>query len=558
MLRENLAALAQRDAELAQRLCWPAGDDHVGHAPDDTLLYKIARSSFPLELSPESAGQLLAAGKDAGAVFLFGIGLGEIATAALAHSGFTRVVAWDRDPWLMRLALQRNDWSRDLASGRLRLLLGTDLIEEVHRAPQLPVVAHPLLGQVYATERALLAGTARRPVAMVCAGGLFVRDLGEALSRCGYSPFTLDVQRLSREELSRSVSHVRPALLASINYTEGLAEFCADHRTKLVCWEIDPTTSALPPCEQPTDDAFIFTYRRAAVEEYRAAGFRNVQYLPLAADPERRRPVELTEDEQRYRAPVSIVAASMVPEVPLHERSFLDAWRWYRGGDARAEVEGARVLERVLEEQAQDDSHYRVPEILERGWPDFFHAAGPGAIRAAAEVAAALKRLSCGRRLARFGVRIWGDEGWRQIEGDGVTYQGPAGHEHEIAKVYCGSAVNVDLGRLYQQDIVTMRVFDVMACGGFVLAERSDDLGALFELGVEVDSWATSQELNAKVAHYLEHPRAARELARRGREAVLERHTIKARVEHMLKVAGCRLSGSPVPVPPGPGSAPRR
>jgi spore maturation protein CgeB len=374
---------------------------------------------------------------------------------------------------------------------------------------------------------------------MVCAGGLFVQDLAGALSRSGFAPYTLDLQRLSREELSRSIVHVHPALIASINYTDGLADFCAGHRTKLVCWEIDPSTSSLRPCGQPTDQAFIFTYRRAAVGEYRAAGFQNVEYLPLAADPERRRPVDLEEKElERYRAPVSIVAASMVPEVPRHERSFLDAWRNYRGGDAGAEAEGARVLERVLEEQARDDSSYRVPQIMERGWPDFVRVAGPEATRAAGEVAAALKRLSCGRRLARFGVRIWGDEGWRQVDGAGATYQGPAGHEHELAKVYCGSTVNVDLGRLYQMDIVTMRVFDVMACGGFVLAERSDDLGSLFEIGVEVECWATPRELVAKVDHYLAHPRAAGELARRGREAVLERHTIQARVEHMLSVAG--------------------
>ncbi len=541
MLRENLAALAKNDPELAERLCWPVGDDLVRPGPDGALLYAVGKSSLPLTLSPERARRSLAeAGPRGEAVFLFGLGLGEIATTILADVRRTRVVAWERDPWLMRLALERNDWRRDLASGRLRLLLGTDLIEEARRRPKLPVIAHPLLGQVYATESAMLEGNAGRPVAMLCAGGLFVRDLGRALSRSGFAPFTLDLQRLSREELSRSVRRLRPALVASINYTEGLAEFCAEHHTKLLCWEIDPCTSALPPCRLPTDEAFIFTYRRAAVEEYRAAGFRNVEHLPLATDPERRQSVEPAGDEEaRYRASVSIVAASMVPEVPRHERSFLDAWKAYRGGDPRAEAEGTRVLERVLEEQARDDSRYRVPEILERGWPDFAQAAGPGAARSAGEVAAALKRLSCGRRLARFGVRIWGDEGWRQIEGDGATYQGPAGHEHELAKVYCGSAVNVDLGRLYQMDIVTMRVFDALACGAFVLAERSDDLGSLFDVGVEVDCWATPRELLAKVAHYLAHPQAARDLALRGREAVLQRHTIQARVAHMLRVAGC-------------------
>jgi spore maturation protein CgeB len=577
MLRENLAALAKRDAELARRLCWPAGDDHVRSAPDGALVYRIGQSSIPLELSPEAARCSLAAAGLAREAFVFGLGLGEMVDALLAEDGRRSVLAWERDPWMMRLALQRHDWRAELASGRLRLLLGTDLLEEAPRTALSPILAHPLLGQVYAIERTLLAPTAARPVAMVCAGGLFVRDLADALSNCGFSPYTLDIQRLSREELSRSVSRVRPALLASINYTEGLAEFCAEQRLKLVCWEIDPSTSALPRCVGATDHAFVFTHRRCAVQEYRAAGFQKVRHLPLAANPGRRRPVELEgAEDERYRARVSIVAASMVQEVPRHERSFLDAWRRYReatrddlartgsaeprcGGPpgdrdevarrphGEIEIEGARVLAEVLEEQARDDSRYRVPEILERRWPEFAHTAGPAAARAVGEITAALKRLSCARRLARFGVRVWGDAGWRQVEGDGVSYQGPAGHERELGKVYCGSSINVDLGRIYQQDIVTMRVFDVMACGGFVLAEHSDDLASLFEEGLEVDSWATPGELVAKVAYYLEHPRAARELARRGREAVLERHTIQARVEHMLRVAGCRVSASPPP-----------
>src|SRR3990172_7741531 len=156
MFRENLKALAKRDSELAQRLCWPAGDDHVEPGPDGALSYRIGLSSFSLELPPDRARRSLAeAGRDT--VFLFGLGLGEIAAALLEDGRRTRVVAWERDPWLMRLALERNDWRADLASGRLRLLLGTDLVEEARRAQMPPVVDHPLLGQIYATERALLS-----------------------------------------------------------------------------------------------------------------------------------------------------------------------------------------------------------------------------------------------------------------------------------------------------------------------------------------------------------------------------------------------------------------
>src|SRR5206468_3372517 len=101
-------------------------------------------------------------------------------------------------------------------------------------------------------------------------GGLFVDDLATALRQAGFALFTADIHRLSQEELGRTVRQLRPVAIAAINYTEGLAEFAAAHGCKLLCWEIDPAISALPPCRADTSGAFIFTYRRANVAEFRA------------------------------------------------------------------------------------------------------------------------------------------------------------------------------------------------------------------------------------------------------------------------------------------------
>ena len=110
-------------------------------------------------------------------------------------------------------------------------------------------------------------------------------------------------------------------------------------------------------------------------------------------------------------------------------------------------------------------------------------------------------------------------------------------HYFETTKIYNATRINIDIGRIYQSDIVTLRVFDVLACGGFLLAERSDDLLELFEPGVEVECYATLAELEDKVVYYLEHPEQAAALAGRGREAMCARHRIRDRVSRMLAVA---------------------
>ena len=165
------------------------------------------------------------------------------------------VVAWERDPWLLRLALGQNDWSAALASGRLRLLLGSDLVEHAAAMRARGARGADRVSSVSGDDlpaRARVAGSGARWTArwsLLCAGGLFVDDLAAALARAGFAPYTLDIHRLSREELDRTMRRLRPRLIAAINYTEGLAEFAAAHGCKLICWEIDPDdqrAAALP------------------------------------------------------------------------------------------------------------------------------------------------------------------------------------------------------------------------------------------------------------------------------------------------------------------------
>jgi len=572
MLRANLEALARREPELAQRIGWPVESDHVVLEESGDVIYRLHQGRYRLNLSDDAVARTLPPEAPEGAqLVVFGVGLGESVDAVLALTAAARsdlrVVAWERDPWLLRLALAQNDWTAAIAAGRLRLLLGSDLVEWARAsgaAPPRVNIFHPFLASVYRNERRWLAAadgapdSAARPLALLCTGGVFTDDLATALGDAGFAGYTIDLRRLAREELDRTVARLRPALIAAINYTEGLAEFAAAHRCRLICWQVDPTTSA-PPRLQPASGgdgggrertaggggAFLFTYRRAQVDELRAGGFPHVEYLPLAADPVRRTPVPLTgADRARYGAPVSFVGSSLQPQVAGFRQSFVTQ---FAPGQPGAVVQAATLLDEVLAEQRADFSRDVVLDALARRCPELARA-DPARLsqleRWAAEIAAAEKRLAYVARLGRFRARVWGDEGWRDATGErtgkptGVDYQGPAGHGLELTKIYCASQINVDVGRLYQSDIVTMRVFDVLACGGFVLAERSRALGELFEIGVEVDDYGTADELDAKVAHYLAHPAAAHAIAQRGRAAVLRRHTVSARVARMLAVSG--------------------
>ncbi len=146
---------------------------------------------------------------------------------------------------------------------------------------------------------------------------------------------------------------------------------------------------------------------------------------------------------------------------------------------------------------------------------------------------------------APFGVQVWGDAGWKHLTGRGVTHRGPAGNRETLTRIYNFATINLDIGRAYQRDIVTLRVFDVLACGGFVLAEYSEELADLFVPGVEVAVWRGLDDLKRKLRHYLGHPDARRAIADRGHARVLRDHRLRDRVAQALQIAGI-----PSPAPP--------
>ncbi|MFT5585845.1 MAG: spore maturation protein CgeB, partial [Cognaticolwellia sp.] len=147
------------------------------------------------------------------------------------------------------------------------------------------------------------------------------------------------------------------------------------------------------------------------------------------------------------------------------------------------------------------------------------------------EIAAAEQRMHFLQALLPLGLKVWGDSGWSEL---GAAYQGPAGHQQALTRIYNAAQVHVDIGRIYQKDIVTMRVFDVLACGGFLVTQDSPELRALFTPGEHLLAVNTPQEMHDAVLWALAHPEQARRIAKAGQERVLAHHTLSQRLDEML------------------------
>lgn len=131
------------------------------------------------------------------------------------------------------------------------------------------------------------------------------------------------------------------------------------------------------------------------------------------------------------------------------------------------------------------------------------------------------------------GAAIYGDEGWAMAPLTGSIKRFFAGKSLDFSRespwVYRRSNININIFNVQCVNSPTLRLFDVMACGGFLLTEHRPFVETLFRIGEELDTFRTPAELREKVDYYLAHPDRRRQIARAGQERVWREHRFRNR-----------------------------
>ena len=85
-----------------------------------------------------------------------------------------------------------------------------------------------------------------------------------------------------------------------------------------------------------------------------------------------------------------------------------------------------------------------------------------------------------------FRRRIRGDAGWKGLVGGAFRLAPPLDYHKELPAFYNACTVNFNATNLQMGKAVNQRVFDVPACGAFLLTDHQESVEGLFEVGKEV------------------------------------------------------------------------
>ncbi len=119
--------------------------------------------------------------------------------------------------------------------------------------------------------------------------------------------------------------------------------------------------------------------------------------------------------------------------------------------------------------------------------------------------------------------------------------------DDEVVKVFNRSKINLGFnvcGWTHLDDTirqVRLRDFEVPMTGGFYLAEHMDELGEFFEIGKEVVTYTSWEELADKAHYYLKHETEREQIRRAGQRRALRDHTWQHRFEELLKTLRLKM-----------------
>lgn len=478
-------------------------------------------------------------------VIILGVGLGYELDAVLRNFPRVKIIAYERYPEILKLALSLRDYSREIFSGKLTFLLGTDLTHH-HRKSSSQLILHPVIGRIYEEEKLWLENFSYDLPGIKClvnTRGLLARDVIDTFLMMGVNAFPIDIISLEPGEIIDQIKKFSPHFVMTINYIKGLPEICSKLGVPLIVWEIDPTLEILSKKETGKYDLFIYTYRKNRVNYFKALGFGNVWFLPLGTNPRRYRPIKPEESiVEKYGADVSYVGSSMKKQAEWALKRAISLFK-----TRYSSIFPEQFFIEVIARQMENLDFYSLQRIIEKklvsmGYSHILEdeeGRKIDIISCIGENIASFRRIKAVNSLENLArkkvVRVWGDEGWRDELAKSIVYSGPAGHFHELPLIYNASAVNLDINRIYQKDIVPLRIFDILACEAFVLADDSRELGAFFRKGQEIISYRKISQIPTICEYYLKNEKERIEVAREGRNRILKEHTLEHRLSFIIE-----------------------
>lgn len=320
----------------------------------------------------------------------------------------------------------------------------------------------------------------------------------------------------------------------SINYYTVISVICTRHKITYVSWTCDSPLLSLqhPSVSSPYNHIFLFDYKEYT--DLQKRGVRQSYYLPLAGlllndTFDATKPVN-------YHYDISFVGNlydrnrydEMCYYLPEYLRGYMDC-----AIEAQKQISGGTILPQMLNDDILTVlSHYTTvangTSSLEELRMHF--ATSVLSYKAAADMRAdALNLLATGYDTHLFTTSLG-----ENLEN--VFIHPPVSYHTDMPEVFHHSKINLNITLPNIENGIPLRVFDVLASGGFLLTDYREALCREFENGTDLVIFDGMADLKQKADYYLAHDSERRAIAKNGQKKVQKLHQYDIRLKKILHI----------------------
>lgn len=320
-------------------------------------------------------------------------------------------------------------------------------------------------------------------------------------------------------------------LMVSINYFPLISDICEREGIRYVSWCCDSPISTMYHESIFNSVNTVFTFDKVNQMEFEDMG-APVYYLPLCGNEERAGAAVREAEAGKFRSEISFVGSmynknsydEVYEHFPEYMKGYFDA-----ALKLQTKVYGDYLLDDVLDGDmlSELEKYFRI-EKSDRSFSDMSLMFSTTVL--SYKIAQLERRGVISALSPHFNMDVYTDE-----EDDFVCARnlGLADYWKETPVIFNRSRINLNLTLRSIRSGIPLRVWDIMAAGGFCISNRQAEMPLFFEENKDIVYFSDWEELIDKAGFYLEHEDERRRIAASAYEKVSRYHTYADRIDEM-------------------------
>lgn len=330
-------------------------------------------------------------------------------------------------------------------------------------------------------------------------------------------------------------------IIFSINYYPALSEIARVYKLLYYSWIVDAPVLELYSKTIKNRCNRVFIFDSELYREISVYNPYNIFYLPLAADCDfyqnAIRNASLS-DVEKYTHNITFVGSLYTEKCPYDKvKNLSPKISGYLHGIMKAQekIYGYYFVEELLSDELVDEFVKNYDGYYLAGEEDLLTKKRTLAQFYIGNKITAMERVDTFKYLSeKFEVDIYTASDTKEIPK--LKNHGTIMTHTKMPIVFNKSTINLNPTSKPIRSGIPLRIFDLLACEGFVLCNYQSDLLNEFLPGEELYIYSSIEELEEKIRYYLSHTDVCREIAHNGYEKVSKRHTYPLRLEQMFRL----------------------